>query len=342
MASISLAEELVAGPAPEAANRRLLKAVSAFLQAHHLYPSPDNYALGFAIVTDPDSPMAKAVVDATSDGLRLTQDEADRILAEFRNEPVRNPNPASFADARRQVDTFTSIIDLTREQAASYGRDLERGSAELSALPASSPAVGEIVRITGEMLDRTRNAESQLQAARAEAQSLRAKLAEAEEEARSDPLTRLPNRRAFDDRLAELLQRDGVLSLAICDIDHFKRVNDTHGHGVGDRVLRMVADVLRSSCEGHMVARIGGEEFVVLFEGLEPDAAGSILEEARAELSSRHFKVRGTDAPLGRVTFSAGVAACGTDSEDPPLKRADKLLYRAKHGGRNMVVVEAR
>jgi len=80
---------------------------------------------------------------------------------------------------------------------------------------------------------------------------------------------------------------------------------------------------------------------VVLFEGVPPDAAGAILNAAREDLASRNFRVRGTDAPIGQVTFSAGVARCVTGpGEEPPLKRADLLLYRAKDSGRNRVVVE--
>ena len=114
--------------------------------------------------------------------------------------------------------------------------------------------------------------------------------------------------------------------------------------GAGSRTAlaaAMFADVLSSNCDQHMVARIGGEEFVVLFEGLTPDVAGEILNDARSELGARTFRIRGTDIPLGRVTFSAGVAHCVDRDGEGPLKRADDLLYRAKNAGRNQVLVEA-
>lgn len=326
-------------------NRHLFLAIGDFLSAHQLPPSPANYALVHAFVTDPSSATAQAILAATGDGVRLSQDEADRIrraTAVAPDDLVRPEaaNPEIILQARRQVEEFSTIVETTQAHALDYGRNLAEGAAELTALAPAGPQMAGIVRITDAMLERTRSAETQLQAARAEAQSLREKLAEAEEEARSDPLTRLPNRRAFEDRLAAAQAEGRTLTLAICDLDRFKKVNDTHGHGVGDRVLRMVADVLRASCAGHMVARIGGEEFVVLFEGLDCAAAAKILEEARAEIAGRQFKVRGTDAPLGRITFSAGVASCTGDPDDPPLKRADRLLYQAKRGGRNQIVAE--
>ena len=103
-----------------------------------------------------------------------------------------------------------------------------------------------------------------------EAQSLRVRLADAVEEALSDCLTGLPNRRAFEQRCQALPGSATELSVALCDVDYFKSINDAHGHAVGDRILVAVAEILADICEGHMVARIGGEEFAVLFEGLTP------------------------------------------------------------------------
>lgn len=327
----------------DADNRQVFRQIGEFLVAHHLYPAPSNYALVYEIVTDPDGPAARAVKALIADGLRLSQEDADRIRADCGIEgagapPV--PTQESLAHARRQIDDFADIVEATRVEARAYGADLERGAAELNQSDLSHPAVAEVMRITGAMIERTRATETQLESAREEASALRQRLAEAEDEARRDPLTLLPNRRAFEDKLAEVAASSAICSLAICDIDHFKSINDSHGHGVGDRVLRMVADVLAANCEGHMVARIGGEEFVVLFEGLGPDAAGTVLDHARDDVSSRHFRIRGSDVPLGRVTFSAGVARCVDHDGEPPLKRADDLLYRAKNAGRNQVIVE--
>ena len=130
------------------------------------------------------------------------------------------------------------------------------------------------------------------------------------------------------------------ISLAICDIDHFKRVNDQYGHAVGDRVIRVVAETLRDNCRGNMVARIGGEEFVVLFEGIAPAEGAAILDEALDHLAARRFKVRETDTPLGKITFSAGIACGRHQVGGPAIQRADALLYEAKHAGRNQIRCE--
>lgn len=324
----------------KAEDRKLYRAIGDFLAAHHLAPSPANFALVHLLKTDPGAPAAQAIGALTCDGLRLSQKDADRILAEFGIAAGAGAmgSSESIARARQQIEDFTSIVEASRIEAQAYGEDLARGAEELKRL--DHPAIAEAARVTALMLERTRASEAQLEAARNEARALRERLAQAEDEARRDPLTKLPNRRAFEDRLSRILADGGNASLAVCDIDSFKAINDSHGHPVGDRVLRMVADILKNNCGPHLVARLGGEEFVVLFEGLEPEPAGAMLDQAREDLCSRNFRVRDTDAPIGRITFSAGVARCAAQDGEAPLKRADDLLYRAKNGGRNQVVFE--
>jgi diguanylate cyclase len=320
----------------------LYRLIGKFLKDHGLWPSPDNFALVHAFLTDESSPAAQAVRAATADGIRLSQKEADRIKAEI-GLPVAQAartgvDPALFAAASQEVDRFAAIVEAQRADAQSYGEDLAAGAERLESGEGGVPV---LVAITKAMAERTKTIEQQLTAARDETQQLRAKLAEAGEEARSDPLTGLPNRRAFEEKLAELERKNARLSLAICDIDHFKRVNDNYGHAVGDRVIKAVAQTLRDNCAGHMVARIGGEEFVILFPGLEPAVAGQILDEARDALGARYFKLRETDEPLGKVTFSGGVARGRHPDGTSALQRADALLYAAKNGGRNRVFCEA-
>ena len=322
---------------------KLYKAIGDFLAAHGLWPTPDNYALIHAFFANEASPAALAVKAATADGLRLSQRDADRIKNEIGIEVSAAARPGSvdpslLAAATQRVEQFVAIVEAQRADAQSYGADLAAGADRLEAGEGGS--IAALVAVTRAMAERTKAVEEQLTAARDETDKLREKLAEAGEEARSDPLTRLPNRRAFEEQLKQYEAAGASLSLAICDIDNFKRINDQYGHPVGDRVIRVVADTLRDTCAGNMVARIGGEEFVVLFEGVEPAEGARILDEARETLGARHFKVRETDAPLGRITFSAGVACTGREADQPAIARADALLYEAKNGGRNQVRYE--
>jgi diguanylate cyclase (GGDEF)-like protein len=162
----------------------------------------------------------------------------------------------------------------------------------------------------------------------------------------TDPLTGCYNRRYLDERLVEQFvrsQRSGrELSLAIVDIDHFKRVNDTYGHAAGDEVLRGLADILIREMRAQVdwVARIGGEEFVVLLPETDLEGARLVAERLRIAVAAAHFKV--DEATTLRITASFGVATrLDTDTAESLLARADAMLYRAKKSTRNLVVATA-
>lgn len=157
-----------------------------------------------------------------------------------------------------------------------------------------------------------------------------------------DQLTGTLNRRAFmleyDRELSRCTREQTGLALAIFDLDHFKDVNDSHGHPVGDQVLRRVVDTLRASLRGHEVlGRYGGEEFALLIPGADSAAATLAVERARLAVGERPIQAGALSIPL---TISAGVAVYGVNGTDREslLRSADAALYEAKRGGRNRVV----
>lgn len=165
-----------------------------------------------------------------------------------------------------------------------------------------------------------------------------------------DALTGLPSRRALDDALR---RTEGPFALAMVDVDHFKAVNDTHGHDVGDQVLRMVARQLEEVGEGGRAFRYGGEEFAILFPGRATPEVLPTLDDVRQAVGLARFTLRGADRPRKRpkqprrrsgapqlaVTVSMGVAhrAAASPAPEAVVKRADEALYRAKQGGRNRI-----
>ncbi len=152
--------------------------------------------------------------------------------------------------------------------------------------------------------------------------------------ASEDPLTGVANRRAFTRELASAVDR-GVVSLVMFDLDHFKSVNDTHGHGVGDDVLVGVCRRLEEVMEpGERLGRLGGEEFGVLVPTEDPDVAWERAEVFRDALASRPMPCR--DGVTLQVTGSFG-GVTGAGCADALYKAADDALYRSKRGGRNRV-----
>jgi len=172
-----------------------------------------------------------------------------------------------------------------------------------------------------------------------------------------DQLTGLPSRRALEERLRSL---GGDYTIAMADVDHFKPFNDTHGHDIGDQVLKLVAGRLAEVGGGGTAYRYGGEEFAVIFPGVAPKEAQGHLEAIRGSIEQYRMAVRREDRPkqakegakhrgdgggdtvpykVLSVTVSIGLAASSDKSANPQqvLKAADEALYRAKQGGRNRV-----
>jgi len=164
-------------------------------------------------------------------------------------------------------------------------------------------------------------------------------LHDAERRAITDPLTGLNNRGVLEQRLRAMTTEGGVKSgtIVYVDIDHFKKLNDTHGHAAGDSALRHVADIFRSHTRDRdLVARMGGEEFAIWLPGTPLEEGVAAAERVRRSIETRPWEWKGAVWPL---TVSCGVAALPDDAQDVDnlLMLADKALYRAKQTGRNRV-----
>jgi len=166
---------------------------------------------------------------------------------------------------------------------------------------------------------------------------------DARQEARTDPLTGLANRRHMFERIesvrTEAERRDCPFSLLLCDLDHFKRINDRHGHGFGDEVLLAVTRVFEDTLRGEdLIARWGGEEFLVLLPCTDHDAATRLAEKLRTRVEALELMHGGERVP---VTLSIGVQQFDPALDvDRNIVAADRKLYLAKQQGRNRVVFE--
>ena len=164
-------------------------------------------------------------------------------------------------------------------------------------------------------------------------------LATSQLQADTDALTGLQNRRSFEAEVGPLLAQARPVALAMCDLDHFKRLNDTHGHAAGDRALRLFASVLNKQLPDAIIGRHGGEEFVVAFPDRHLDEALTELEDIRPALDEAIGR-----SGVPRFTCSIGLTHTTRQGHELPdlLEAADGLLYRAKENGRDRIEVERR
>ena len=324
----------------------LFHRIGAFLAEQGLSPEPQHYAFAYTVLSEPNGVLAREVSEIISGGFRLRRDDLERLGCKIASAstPPRSiePTPAFqrqaeelVAQTQAQVDGFADIVREMKDDTHGFGRDLAVSAAQI--VDSGPVAIDKLSRLAGAMLARVQDSEQRLARATDETDALRAKLVEAREAARRDPLTGLPNRLALAEGFSERLG-PGPHCLALCDIDRFKRINDQHGHGVGDRVLGMIGKTLSEAFEGHLVCRYGGEEFAVLLNGVTLAEATRMLDGARQTTSARRLRNRDTDAPIGEITFSAGVVALRDDEQaEEAMDRADRLLYTAKAQGRDRV-----
>ncbi len=313
---------------------RLFRDVGAFLFDNALDPTPDNYDLAFQFRAAHNQALVDAIRAELDRNGSLGIDAADRIFAE-------NAAPVSADALARMADT----IEVQMNGLSGIARKSGDDAAEFRHALESDPGdVARVVELTRAMIACTRSAEAELRKSSRELLGLRAHLAEAQHFADVDPLTELANRRAFKRDLEQSIDTCRAsghpLSLAFCDIDHFKVLNDLHGHETGDRVLRFVARLMaRQFSPSGTVGRFGGEEFVVMFPGIDPESARAAVDKCRAALVDLPLYTASTGDRIGMVSFTAGVAML-QDGEGMAdiLRRADELLYQGKSEGRNRVV----
>jgi diguanylate cyclase len=335
--------------AADAARRELLARIADFLSQHDLAATPDNLALIASALSGSNGELARVVAAREMAGKPIDQrwlDTLDRL------------NPASerrTAELEQLVEKLDDAL-MRFGQSARFAQDAtsdHRGAigAQITVLAQSQPSasaacdVGQLLDVSQAMLARLEQIEQAMERSRQETEDLRRNLAEARMEADIDHLTALPNRRAFERRFALAAagarSRGEPLSVAFCDVDHFKQINDTHGHDAGDRVLKIIgASLGEHASDQCFVARHGGEEFVLLLPGCDKLAALEKVDAMRRALAARSLINRASGKPFGRVTFSGGVAEV-TETEDDrsALARADAALYRAKQEGRNRIAV---
>jgi diguanylate cyclase len=317
--------------------KRVSERAIAWLHMQALPPSPQNYWLAFACLDGQHAELSRTLDALLDGGVRLKQVEADALYEQFFGRAATalpQLEDQEGADSLRHqtlrlADLAASATAVTGE----FSRELE----SLPGLDVADPI--EVRKLVGIALERAQRSERELARTTAEVEQLRQKLETVRGDAERDALTGLPNRRGIDAHLAKLRKAGTPGVLALCDVDRFKSYNDRYGHAVGDRVLKMVAQSLTESLDGHFVGRWGGEEFLVVVAlGLDDGAAA--VRRAKDDLGRRHFRLRETDEPMGRITFSAGVVALPDAAEeiDAALARADQLLYRAKEDGRDLVL----
>ncbi|MBB4287385.1 GGDEF domain-containing protein [Roseospira goensis] len=310
-------------------------------------PNPHNFAVWYMHHTQrlPDlsreierllslgSAFGPEVVQALHDKYLTQADETKTLAAAgLRIENTLEQLVKMFSVANKGTETYGATL-------SDFSERMQEGDGE-----ALHQVVASVLTETHKMLRLNRKLGAELTQSSQEISKLREDLDRVRSEARTDGLTGIANRKVFDssmrDATVEAAERSQHLSLLMLDIDLFKRFNDTHGHQMGDQVLKLVARTIQTCVRPEdTVARYGGEEFAAILPRTPLRDALTVAERIRTTVANKRITNRRSGQELGRITLSIGAAeyALG-ESVSEMVQRADKALYTAKRLGRNQVV----
>ncbi len=323
----------------------IIASIAEFHAKHDLSVCPFSLGVAFDYVTDSDPLIVRLIDERGVIGQAVTIEWLKKLRKMDPTEANSDDLQRKFAELERHLIEFGTTATATRKATKAYGSSLEGHARQLDSAKDIHVPVSELLGMVRVMIERTSEMEKEMGRSEQQAQSLRRKLEVAVRSAEEDELTGLPNRRAFEkfyeSEYIEARKEAVPLVIGFCDIDHFKNVNDTHGHDAGDRVLKAVSQsLLQVTKERCFVARHGGEEFVVLFRGKTLEQAKQLLDGIRMQLEGRRMVDRKTKTPIGHITFSAGIAdVFAFPDRRKALGAADVALYKAKGLGRNQVVI---
>ncbi|MEO8631459.1 MAG: GGDEF domain-containing protein [Betaproteobacteria bacterium] len=325
-----------------------LRIALAFMAKQDAALNPISYAVCYEHASGCNPELSRELNAITAGGERLDERTMRRLhethVAELDEHTVAALN-AGFE--RLFAELYLSVTKTSADTSA-YRANLEQWSEELG--EKLRPSIVE-ARLSG-LLSETRHLQDSLSelnerlvASQSDIERLQHDLIRVRQEALTDGLTGLLNRKAFDEEMAAevTVANDGdvPLCLVLIDIDHFKQVNDTFGHVLGDRVLRAIGELLKASVKGKdRVARYGGEEFAVLLPDTALTGARSVAEALREKIASSRIQRLNSENPIRSITISAGAARYRTrETITRFIERADAALYTAKAAGRNRVAV---
>ena len=320
------------------------------IKALRVSGDPQSFEIWYTYVAGTRPKLNAHINDILAQRQTLTPADLEQIYYQFFSSArVAERVETVGAKINDEVDQIVAMIEAAIGATANYQSEIEDSSRKL-ALPIDRDTlrviVESLVSSTKEVEQENSTLSASLGLSRKQIAHLQEDLVSIRAESLSDPLTMLSNRKHFDQSLERILAKSresgDVFCLILADVDHFKSFNDTHGHQMGDHVLRLIAGEMKQAVKGQdVVARYGGEEFAIILPATGLMAAAGVAERIRQTTMAKELRRRKTGESLGRVTVSLGVAEYRrNESAQDLVERADNCLYAAKRRGRNCVVAQ--
>jgi len=322
-----------------------LRRVLPLINQHKTPVNPVNYAVWYEYVSGDNQALSDAIDTRLEQNKPITTEVTQNLYEKYvlmgMPERLEKTNKGITLVVNNTLKNLNKAESTAGECAAdlSNTENVLENCTDIEVLKA---VVHDILSNTQTLTASSNELKDELKRSSQEMKRLSSELAAVKEIARIDGLTGLLNRSTFDKELRALCKKSDVsIALIMFDLDHFKQLNDTFGHVVGDKVLQFFSSLLKKhASDNHLAARYGGEEMAMILFDVSQHQAAKIAEEVRAELADSNLKQKNNGQTLGQTTVSAGVSLFQLgDTPNSLIDRADKALYVSKENGRNQVNV---
>jgi len=327
------------------ASGEILRLLIQKMAAHPAAFNPLSYTVWYEYITGINSALSAELTTLLDSGSTLDDKAIEKLYTKHVSEFNTDAQQESLQLLLGKIAGFTEETD---RQALKFGDSLQAYGNTLKQnldAPKLGALINDMAGDTNKMRGSMQSLQSELESSKQQVEKLRKELQSARGEALSDPLTGILNRRGFEGAAKLTFDDETALAKGVCllmvDIDHFKKVNDTYGHLFGDKIIRAIAETLKSKIRGQdSVARLGGEEFAVLLTETNVAGARIVAESVRQSIEKGKIRRNDTREQISGITISIGVSTYSSGKSIVDLiDQADKALYVSKGSGRNKTTV---
>src|SRR3989339_831632 len=326
-----------------------LRLALTYIAKYNLPANPVNYTVWYEYVAGKNMKLKKAI-DASLDAAGpISADNVESLYQKYVADGDRIVISKLLTKIALMLKDITGHVLETEGDLAGHGQNLGELANQISEAHNYNQIKGivdQMIVETKELVDSGKRLQTRMKISSEDLKQLQQELEKSQQEAQTDALTSLLNKRGFEKRFEleriRAKQNETPFSIIMVDIDHFKKVNDTFGHLVGDSLLKSVANILKSQLRKNDIAsRYGGEEFLILLPETGIDGATAAAQKIKDNLAKKEWKLKETGESMGRVTVSMGIALYRlNEPEEALIKRADDALYLAKNNGRDRIITQ--
>ncbi|MBU0971660.1 MAG: GGDEF domain-containing protein [Proteobacteria bacterium] len=327
-----------------------LRLTLGYLAKYNQPASPVNYTIWYEYVSGKNQRLRKAIDTSIESAIPLTDKNMETLYQKYVADGDRIVISKLLTKINLMLREITRHVLETEGDLFGHGRSLSGLSEQIRKVQdyeGIKQIVDKMILETKALITSGSRLQSRMKISSADLQQLYRELEKSQQEAQTDSLTGLINRRGLEKRFEleriRAKQNNFSFSIILLDIDHFKRVNDTYGHLVGDSLLRGISGILKTRLRRNdIAARYGGEEFLILLPETDLGGADAVAVKIQKDLSTKEWKLKESGQSMGTITVSMGISMYAMNEPgDNMIKRADDALYMAKNTGRNKIVSQA-